>query len=105
MRQFLRSVFEPYLTVLEAADGLQALEIATTQEVNLILRCVAHDILMVTSLNGDWYISDVIMPKMDGKEFLSRLRSEKKTGQIPVIFLTAVTEDSKCPKDEAINMK
>ncbi|KAF8603037.1 hypothetical protein BDV93DRAFT_607104 [Ceratobasidium sp. AG-I] len=74
MRRYLRSVFEPYLTVLEAGNGLQALEIAMSHEVNLIL-------------------TDVLMPKISGKEFLSKLRREQKTGLVPVIFLTAAAED------------
>lgn len=38
MRRFLRSIFEPYLNVLEASNGLQALEIAMAHEIGLILR-------------------------------------------------------------------
>lgn len=38
MRGFLRSIFAPYLTVIEARNGIEALEIAKSREINLILR-------------------------------------------------------------------
>jgi CheY-like chemotaxis protein len=38
------------------------------------------------------------MPKMDGIEMLSKLREDKKTSLIPVIFVTAIADDGKaCP--------
>ncbi|MCR9183752.1 MAG: hybrid sensor histidine kinase/response regulator, partial [Flavobacteriaceae bacterium] len=49
-------------------------------------------------LNG-WYpdiiVSDIMMPKTDGYQFLNKLRSEKALSDIPFIFLTAKssTED------------
>lgn len=37
----------------------------------------------------DLILLDVVMPEMDGYEVLRRLKSDKATGEIPVIFLTA----------------
>lgn len=37
----------------------------------------------------DLIITDIMMPRMDGFEFLGRLRSDKKTRAIPVVFVTA----------------
>lgn len=37
----------------------------------------------------DLIITDIMMPRMDGFEFLERLRSDKKTRAIPVVFVTA----------------
>ncbi|KAG8743481.1 hypothetical protein FRC10_011954 [Ceratobasidium sp. 414] len=70
MRHYVRKIFSPYLTVLEAQDGVEALHIATTQKLHLVL-------------------CDVMMPKMDGPELLNRLRAERRTKLLPVIFVTA----------------
>jgi CheY-like chemotaxis protein len=58
------------LTVLTAASGAEALRIAATQPVDLILL-------------------DVMMPEMDGPAVLASLRDKPQTAEIPVIFLTA----------------
>ena len=38
-------------------------------------------------------VSDLMMPGMDGHEFLSRLQAEKRTKEIPVLMLTANSTD------------
>jgi two-component system, cell cycle sensor histidine kinase and response regulator CckA len=53
----------------EAADGAEALQVARTERPDLI-------------------ISDVLMPTMDGYEFVRQLRADPVIGQIPVIFIT-----------------
>jgi PAS domain S-box-containing protein len=53
----------------EASDGAEALQVARTERPDLI-------------------ISDVLMPTMDGYEFVRRLRSDPVIGQTPVIFIT-----------------
>ncbi|KAG9118948.1 hypothetical protein FRC07_006268, partial [Ceratobasidium sp. 392] len=73
MRNFLRSIFAPYMTVLEARDGQEALDVARSNNVDLVL-------------------CDILMPKVNGPKFLSNLRSEKKTAFVPVIFVTAVSD-------------
>lgn len=40
----------------------------------------------------DLIISDIVMPEMDGMEFLKALREDPKTEAIPLIFLTAIDE-------------
>ncbi len=56
-----------------ALDGVRALEIASQESVDLILL-------------------DVMMPEMDGYEVCRILKSQQKTKEIPVIFLTAKIE-------------
>ncbi|CAE6472751.1 unnamed protein product [Rhizoctonia solani] len=70
MRAFIRKIFTPYLTVVEAKSGVDALKIAASQKVNLVL-------------------CDVMMSEMSGPELLRRLREERKTKVLPVIFVTA----------------
>ena len=59
-------------TVFKAYDGLQALDIATTQEIHLI-------------------ILDVMMPRMDGLATIMKLRESKN---LPIIVLSAKSEDN-----------
>jgi signal transduction histidine kinase/CheY-like chemotaxis protein len=56
--------------VLEAGDGAEALA-------------------LVDSIRPDLVISDILMPTMDGYEFVRLLRSDIATASIPVIFSTA----------------
>src|SRR5579871_288425 len=56
--------------LLEASDGLEALHRAREEHPDLI-------------------IADVLMPMMDGYEFVRRLREEPSIAQTPVIFYTA----------------
>jgi diguanylate cyclase (GGDEF)-like protein len=60
---------EGYLTV-EAADGADGLAAARREQPNLV-------------------ISDILMPTMDGYEFIRRLRMERAVGQTAAIFYTA----------------
>src|SRR5579863_7002099 len=55
---------------LEAADGEDGLAAARAERPQLV-------------------ISDILMPSMDGYEFVRRLRSDPELGEIPVIFYTA----------------
>lgn len=46
---------------------------------------------MLEKLVPDLILLDVDMPEMDGYEVLKRLKSDSKTADIPVIFLTALS--------------
>lgn len=76
LRDILRLQLESAgFTVLEASDGAQGIEMATNDTPDLILL-------------------DVMMPNLDGYEVCRRLRSSFSTRQIPIIFLTAKTDDA-----------
>jgi len=60
--------YEPALT----ASGIQALNFSIKQKPDLILL-------------------DIMMPEMDGYEVCERLKSDRSTKHIPIIFLTAKT--------------
>lgn len=72
IRNYLRNLLKEEYYILEAEDGLMALEI-TTQEL------------------PDIIISDVMMPQMDGIRFCEVIKSQINTSHIPVILLTART--------------
>tara|TARA_Y100000782_G_C10188440_1_gene268449 strand:+ start:10848 stop:11591 length:744 start_codon:yes stop_codon:yes gene_type:complete len=58
--------------VISATDGVEGLNLAHEKEPDLI-------------------ISDIMMPEMDGYEFLKNVRQSPKISNIPVILLTAKT--------------
>jgi len=61
--------------VLEARDGKEALEEARTRHPDLI-------------------ITDIMMPTMDGYEFVRRLRDDPATSATPVVFYSAAYRES-----------
>jgi len=63
----LKKVFKG--EILEAGDGLEALNVLTMNQVDLI-------------------ICDINMPNMDGMEFLSRVKATDDFKEIPVIMLS-----------------
>jgi signal transduction histidine kinase/DNA-binding response OmpR family regulator len=76
MRLFLSVLLSQYYNVKTAENGQQALLLLeeNNNEVDLI-------------------ISDVMMPVMDGFEFLEKLKNNPQRAQIPVIMLTARTAE------------
>ena len=62
-------------TVIEAHDGAEALELARNEQPDLA-------------------VLDVMMPKMDGYELTQRLREDEATSRMPIILLTARTQEA-----------
>lgn len=74
IRTYIHLQLQPYYNVLEATDGTAGL-IAAVHEVPDIIIC------------------DVMMPGISGIETLRQLKSDIKTSHIPVLMLTASTND------------
>lgn len=62
-------------SVVEATSGEQALNVLAAETVDLI-------------------VLDIMMPGVDGWEVLKRIRSSRETEEMPVILVTAKTQDS-----------
>ena len=62
-------------TVLQARDGEEALELARRSQPDLA-------------------VLDVMMPKIDGFELTRRLRDDDSTTKMPIILLTARTQEA-----------
>jgi len=70
IRQYLRSHIGLRYRVVEASDGVQAMELIKDDRPVLI-------------------VSDVMMPRMDGHELCRLLKEDKETADIPIILITA----------------
>jgi DNA-binding response OmpR family regulator len=68
--QFESKFLSEYYNVLIAENGKEALEVLKKSNVNIV-------------------VSDVMMPEMDGLEFMERVKSDIEYSHIPVILLTA----------------
>ena len=71
MRSYVVGLLSETYSCLQAVDGRDGLE-------------VARDVI------PDLVICDVMMPKLDGFEVLTELRSDERTSHIPVVMLTAL---------------
>lgn len=74
IRDYVRSILISDYKVWVAADGEEGLMVARTKEPDLI-------------------ISDVMMPKMDGLEMTRAIKSDVAISHIPVLLLTAKSEE------------
>ena len=84
-RKILRGMFESEYIILEACNGLEALE---------TVRKNCHHI--------DLILLDVMMPVMDGKEFLKKKNEDTSIAEIPVVIVTS--DDSAQQQINALSM-
>ncbi len=74
MRRYIRSLLKKDYKLLEAENGVKALEVIKKHSVDLI-------------------ISDLLMPEMDGLELSKRVKENLETSHIPFLILTAVRSE------------
>lgn len=70
MRFYLKEILGEHVSISEARHGIEALDWLQSNKPDLI-------------------VSDVMMPQMDGPEFLKRLKRSEEYRGIPVVMLTA----------------
>lgn len=75
IRTYLRVLLSDHYYVIEASDGQNGLRLAKESVPDLI-------------------VSDVMMPVMDGLTFCSKIKEDEVTSHIPVILLTARSDES-----------
>ena len=75
MRRYIRKHLSPECRLIEAADGEEALDLTKQSMPDLVL-------------------SDVMMPKMNGYDLCRNLKSDPQTSHIPVVLLTAKSDQS-----------
>lgn len=73
LRQFIVSVLSKTYQIVEAANGKEGID-KTIKEL------------------PDFVISDIMMPIMDGIEYVKQIRANTDTSHIPIILLTAKTD-------------
>ena len=82
----------------------------TPENIQILMETLKDDYKIVAAINGekalkiaemaplpDIILLDIMMPDMDGYEVCNRLKDNEKTRDIPVVFITALTEE----EDEA----
>jgi CheY-like chemotaxis protein len=69
--------------ILEAADGVEALEVARGESPSLVLL-------------------DIMMPRLDGLEVCRQLKSDPFTSDIVVVMLTAQAQDRDRDRDQGL---
>jgi DNA-binding response OmpR family regulator len=72
--------------LLEVNLELEGFEVATASDGEQALK-------RVKEFKPDLVILDIMMPRLDGTEVARRLRDDKATAALPVIFLSAKAQD------------
>jgi two-component system sensor histidine kinase/response regulator len=83
------------LVVDDTEDNLDLLEFALKRKPIQMLRATSGQecLTVAATEQPDIILLDIQMPEMDGFETLRRLRADRVTAKIPVIFLTAQRKD------------
>ena len=99
-------------------DGLDKQKVLIVDDapenIQVLMETLKDDYAITAATNGekalklaegdappDIILLDIMMPEMDGYEVCKRLKAQKKTGEIPVIFVTALDRE----EDESFGLK
>jgi CheY-like chemotaxis protein len=74
VRRLVKRLLSKEYEVIEAENGVEAIDVAKSQKPDLILM-------------------DMMMPKMDGLSACYAIKQDASTRHIPVVMLTAITHD------------
>ncbi|MDO4461871.1 MAG: two-component regulator propeller domain-containing protein [Bacteroidia bacterium] len=86
MRKYIRSIVEEHYNVVEAGDGLDGLA-------------------QLTKASVDFIICDLMMPVMDGLEFINKVKHNFAYSHIPILVLTAQLSDEYRTKSYQIGVE
>lgn len=75
IRQYLQEELSANFNVMTAADGYEAIHMVMDNDISLV-------------------ISDVLMPRINGFQLCKSLKTDIATSHIPIVLLTALTDDS-----------
>ncbi len=71
LRARLRALLEPHYDVVEAKDGLEAIDLASGMQPPALI------------------VSDTVLPNLDGFSFAKILRNNPITKRVPIMFVSA----------------
>jgi len=92
------------VVLVEDDEHLQEVLVIALEDAGLKVFCAADGVEgleLIRKRIPDGVILDIMMPRMNGYEVCAALQSDEKTREIPILVLTAVTEDDGPEEDAA----
>ncbi len=93
----------PRIVVVEDEAEVRALWVEALEDAGYAVRDFAlgaEALAQLAELTPDLILLDMMMPGMDGYEFLARLRTDPGSGAIPLLIISAVGESLSMSLDE-----
>jgi CheY-like chemotaxis protein len=93
----------PRIVVVEDEAGVRALWVDALEDAGYAVRHFAlgaEALAQLAVLKPDLILLDMMMPGMDGYEFLARLRTDPSSGAIPLLIISALGDSLSLALDE-----